>query len=117
MSSSPSRISIMSIARTWTLPPWPASNQPKRSSQATEPLLTDMLIRGNWRFEARRKPLNSRICWNKGCESLPSVTRSINYELLLHMNPCLELHGKALTVKRHGLSRLCSLRDEYYDFV
>jgi hypothetical protein len=33
------------------------------------------------------------------------------------MSQCLEIDGKALTVKRRGLVRLCSLRDEYYEFV
>src|SRR5580765_4870799 len=33
------------------------------------------------------------------------------------MSQYLEIDGKALTVKRRGLVRLCSLRDEYYEFV
>ena len=33
------------------------------------------------------------------------------------MSHCLEINGKALALKRCGLVRLCSLRDEYYEFV
>lgn len=33
------------------------------------------------------------------------------------MNHCHEINGKALAIRRRGLVRLCSLRDEYYEFV
>ena len=33
------------------------------------------------------------------------------------MTRCLEVNGRALAIRRLGLVRLCSLRDEYYEFV
>jgi hypothetical protein len=33
------------------------------------------------------------------------------------MNHCHEINGKTLAIRRRGLVRLCSLRDEYYEFV
>src|SRR5437764_45905 len=60
-----------------------------------------MSTRGNWTFEAPGRPLSLKILRSRTCE----------------MNQSFEVSGKALAVKGRAVVRVCSLRDEYYDFV